>query len=387
MSEHKLHIIKGDLISKEELFAYIQNTLSAAEKLRIEKSMQDDPFLQDAVEGLKGGDIQTIEAALASIYGKVDAITATKKPQIFSINFRKYAAAASIILLLGMAWVIVDKLGSNTENNSIAIEPSINSADKNSAVIDDSSDMGGGSAMADSISIDEINTERKNQLNSANKNSDYQINRSQSNDADKIAEANAVSANGTQNGIENEYSKDETGVFSETTQYKEDTNTNVGLSSGTSQPAISQTDSKSVADDSKKDNKVKDKKTKAANVEYNADVQSADKAEATETKVYDFVEVMPAFKGGGDSLNTFIARNLISNCAPDKDCATGAAFVRFIVHQDGSLSDAEIVKTDNVNSNKNVLDVINKMPNWIPGMHSNNAVDVWYTIKVLINFN
>ena len=110
MSEHTLHIEKGGFVNKEKLFAYLRNELNDAEKLRIEKLIAQDPFLQDAVEGLKNADLNTIDITLNTIFAKVDAATIGQKTNTFSANIRKYAAAASIILLLGMSWVIIDNL-------------------------------------------------------------------------------------------------------------------------------------------------------------------------------------------------------------------------------------------------------------------------------------
>lgn len=384
MSEPKLHIIKGDLISKEDLFAYIQNTVSDAEKLRIENSIHKDPFLQDAVEGLQGADIHTIEAALTSIYGKVDAITATKKPQIFSTNLRKYAAAASIILLLGMAWVIVDNLGSKTNENKIAVEPSINAMDKNPAVIDDSSDMGGGSALADSMSMDEIKTESNNQFAGATKTLESVARSENVSEAEKTADMNKSPEF---YDADIDIVEDETSVFSQTHADNANTSETITLNSGATYPGnLSEINTKVTTTDAKKDSKVKDKKSKESKAEYNSDMATGDDAETVEVKVYDFVEVMPQFPGGTDSLNAFISHNLKSNCKADNDCAAGYSFVRFIVQANGSVSDAEVVKTDDIKSNTNVLDVVNKMPDWTPGMHSNEAVDVWYTIKIEIRY-
>ena len=102
--------------------------------------------------------------------------------------------------------------------------------------------------------------------------------------------------------------------------------------------------------------------------------------------VYSFVEQMPVFPGGIDSLNEFIFKNLNTDCDADKDCLSGNVFVKFIVNENGSVSNAQIIKPISPQFDQEVLRVISLMPNWTPGKQSGNKVKVWYTLKVNIDY-
>ena len=102
--------------------------------------------------------------------------------------------------------------------------------------------------------------------------------------------------------------------------------------------------------------------------------------------VFAAVEQMPAYPGGTDALNLFILNNLNSDCVGDKDCKEGNVFVKFIVNEDGSISDKQIIKTVNPALDEEILRVISIMPKWIPGEQNKVKVKVWYTLKVKIDY-
>ena len=71
-----------------------------------------------------------------------------------------------------------------------------------------------------------------------------------------------------------------------------------------------------------------------------------------------------SFPGGNDSLIAFINKNLI---IPTTETKPGKVFVGFIVNKDGTLKDLEIVKGLTEECNRNAIQVVKMMPNWIPG--------------------
>ena len=82
-------------------------------------------------------------------------------------------------------------------------------------------------------------------------------------------------------------------------------------------------------------------------------------------------ERMASFPGGNDSLIAFINNNLI---IPTTETKPGKVFVGFIVNKDGALSDLEIVKGLTEECNRNAIQVVKIMPNWIPGTMYNKPV-------------
>jgi protein TonB len=76
-------------------------------------------------------------------------------------------------------------------------------------------------------------------------------------------------------------------------------------------------------------------------------------------------ETPPSFPGGIDSLEMFTAKNLRY---PYKRLdVEGRVYVQFTVNNDGSLSDAKVIKGLCEPCDKNALELFSIMPKWIPG--------------------
>jgi TonB family protein len=395
MSEHTLHIEKGGFVNKEKLFAYLRNELNDAEKLRIEKLITQDPFLQDAVEGLKNADLNTIDITLNTIFAKVDAATIGQKTNTFSANIRKYAAAASIILLLGMSWVIIDNLNKKqSDGNQIASEQSTIEADKNSEafIVDDSSDMGSGSAAGDSISMDELNKESEIKSRSKSTMSESQRSVESTYTFDYTEDAKSEKTITTEMIITPPLVVDEGAILLSNNATDDEVKEvdNIITAGSVTTESVSMEEKKidtdkDMAVSTKKEKKIKNNASKSEAVTL-SDLNGAPATRDTMETVYSFVEQMPVFPGGIDSLNEFIFKNLNTNCDADKDCLSGNVFVKFIVNENGSVSNAQIIKPISPQFDQEVLRVISLMPNWTPGKQSGNKVKVWYTLKVNIDY-
>lgn len=85
-------------------------------------------------------------------------------------------------------------------------------------------------------------------------------------------------------------------------------------------------------------------------------------------------EEQPSFPGGIKSLKKFINKNL--KYPKRSGCVEGTAFVSFIVNEDGALSDFAIMKSVCEECDQNAIDVLKKMPKWIPGKQNGKALKV-----------
>jgi protein TonB len=79
--------------------------------------------------------------------------------------------------------------------------------------------------------------------------------------------------------------------------------------------------------------------------------------------ITDPIEYSARFPGGIDSLKLFIKTNLIQ----PTEKKTGTVFVAFIVNKDGTTSDFEVVRGLTIEHDAHALEVLKKMPRWIPG--------------------
>ncbi|MGB0888336.1 MAG: energy transducer TonB [Vicingaceae bacterium] len=101
--------------------------------------------------------------------------------------------------------------------------------------------------------------------------------------------------------------------------------------------------------------------------------------------VHTLVDKMPEFKGGIDSLFSFLRNNLVY---PEKEKSSnihGKVYVNFIVDRDGSVTEPKILRGLTENCDNEVLRVMKLMPKWYPGEHKGKKVKVSYNLP--INFS
>ena len=93
--------------------------------------------------------------------------------------------------------------------------------------------------------------------------------------------------------------------------------------------------------------------------------------------VYTHVDQMPE---PGFDLTSFVSKNL--NCSDSVKEDIGTVIVKFIVNEDGSLSNIQFVKGKEIQTE--VSAVINKMPKWKPGMQKGIPVKVWFVLPIIL---
>lgn len=81
--------------------------------------------------------------------------------------------------------------------------------------------------------------------------------------------------------------------------------------------------------------------------------------------IIDSVEHLASFPGGVDLLKHFIKKNLTQ----PTEKKSGTVFVAFIINEDGTTSDFEVVRGLAKEHDQRALEVLRKMPKWIPGTH------------------
>ena len=83
--------------------------------------------------------------------------------------------------------------------------------------------------------------------------------------------------------------------------------------------------------------------------------------------VYAFVDQMPEFRGGQDSLLAWLGKNVIYPKLAIEEYATATVFASFVVLKDGSITDIKIFKANNSPFEKEALRLLDVMPDWISG--------------------
>lgn len=103
-------------------------------------------------------------------------------------------------------------------------------------------------------------------------------------------------------------------------------------------------------------------------------------------KVFSSVEQFPEFPGGAQGLTQYLMLNLRYPTEAQKKNIQGKVFIKFVVCQDGSLCNEEVVKGIGGGCDEEVIRVIKAMPKWKPGKQNGKPVKVYYTLPVSFKF-
>ena len=101
-----------------------------------------------------------------------------------------------------------------------------------------------------------------------------------------------------------------------------------------------------------------------------------------EGEVFSVVEEQPEFPGGEKELMTFVKKNLKypADCA--EEGVQGRVTISFVVDKDGSVVEAEAMKSPDERLTAEAIRLVESMPKWKPGRQDGEAVRVKYVLPV-----
>jgi periplasmic protein TonB len=102
--------------------------------------------------------------------------------------------------------------------------------------------------------------------------------------------------------------------------------------------------------------------------------------------VYTFVENMPQFPGGKDSMQNFINRNMQQPVQTKKYGFEGTERVAFIVEKDGKVTDVHVLNDVGEGCADEAIRIVKLMPNWIPGRQGGKVMRVETHILIYFHF-
>lgn len=108
----------------------------------------------------------------------------------------------------------------------------------------------------------------------------------------------------------------------------------------------------------------------------------ADTNSKEELLIFTSIDQQPEFPGGQRELMRYLGTHLIYPSDAIDDDVQGQVLVSFTVCRDGSLCDAEIIRSVNASIDKEVLRIVKTMPNWKPGKNKGETVKVRYRLPV-----
>jgi TonB family protein len=95
---------------------------------------------------------------------------------------------------------------------------------------------------------------------------------------------------------------------------------------------------------------------------------------------FGYIENLPEFPGGIDSLRVYLQSNISIN----KDSiVNGRVYVEFWIDTDGNPVDAKVVRGINNYQDNEALRIINSMPKWKPGVNNGKKIKVPFTYPII----
>lgn len=103
--------------------------------------------------------------------------------------------------------------------------------------------------------------------------------------------------------------------------------------------------------------------------------------------VVDVAEEDAEFPGGYDKLAEFIGTKLVYPDEAIELGVKGRVTVRFVVEKDGTISNATVERpiAECPACNKEAVNVVNKMPKWVPAKNAGRPVRLWVRIPIIFD--
>lgn len=117
-------------------------------------------------------------------------------------------------------------------------------------------------------------------------------------------------------------------------------------------------------------------------VEDNTVVATSD-GPVDKNKIYKEVDVMPEFPGGQQALFSFMGEHIKFTDEAKTAGAEGRVVIEFVVASDGTIKDSKVLRGLGHGLDEQALQVINSMPQWTPGQHKGEAVNVKLVLPIM----
>ncbi len=93
-------------------------------------------------------------------------------------------------------------------------------------------------------------------------------------------------------------------------------------------------------------------------------------------------EKMPSFPGGEKTLMLYLSKNLQYPESALKDGIEGRVVCRFVVKKDGKIDDVKIMRSLSPDCDREVIRLMEHMPEWIPGEKDGEKVAVYFSMPI-----
>ena len=108
---------------------------------------------------------------------------------------------------------------------------------------------------------------------------------------------------------------------------------------------------------------------------------------AVTEEIFVVVEEVPEFPGGNAAMMNFISENINYPKVAFENGIQGRVITNFVVRNDGSISDVQIVRGVDPALDKEAIRVLESMPTWKPGRQRGQTVNVRFTLPVVFRLD
>jgi protein TonB len=99
-------------------------------------------------------------------------------------------------------------------------------------------------------------------------------------------------------------------------------------------------------------------------------------------QAFTFVEQMPEFPGGDAAMVKFLKQNVTYPQMEHDNHIEGKVLLRFVITEDGSVGEVQVVRGVSPGLDKEALRVVKKLPRFKPGMNQGKPVKVYYNLPI-----
>lgn len=105
--------------------------------------------------------------------------------------------------------------------------------------------------------------------------------------------------------------------------------------------------------------------------------------ESTNNEIVDVPQQQAQFPGGMNVFYDFLAKTIRYPVAAREAAVEGRVIVQFVISKTGAISNIEVVKSVDIDLDKEAIRVIKSMPNWIPAKNGDINVNTRITLPIV----
>ncbi len=347
-----------DCISEQTIFDYIDNKLSTKERHAMEKHLVDCDLCSDALEGLE---IVKDRNRIGLINQKINERIApiVNKKKIIKINYRAITAvAAGLLLLIGSVFLFKEFTSTRMEEKNVADM-------KKPAPLPLPAITNEPNA-TDSINFASPITKNKEVQSEIKKNAKPLAFKLQ----EKIKANSNTTASNKAGGIASfpTTDKNSNAIVSDE---KMDESVDKAAPSIAASTAVPKSAEYKTNETEKRSRSVPYQKEKAEQYipTKNASVDRTIESDS----IYTVADEMPEFPGGQTELMKYVQKNIQSS---------SPIVIEIIIDKTGKAIGAKLLNPYSKELEKQIVEMVNKMPKWNPGKQNGKAVSVRYNLPV-----